>query len=103
LESVIFHEALFPQRHEDVGLCPLLETAMGGTVRADTCGIQSAPLAPSPQDEENGIHGFTIIDPGAMAPQRVRFPWWKQGHNALPQLIWDTPVTAGFHVVVRHQ
>ena len=39
LEGVICHEPLCPQGHQDVRLRPRWETAMGGTVRAETSGV----------------------------------------------------------------
>jgi hypothetical protein len=65
--------------------------------------VQRMPLATGAQHEKDGIHGFAIVNAGPMASQRVWFARWEQGHNALPQFVWDTPVTTRFLVVIRHQ
>jgi len=80
-----------------------LEAAMGGTTGTDVGGIQGVPLAPSTQHEENGIHGFAIIDTGPMAPQGVQFAQREQRYEALPQLVRNTPITAVFLVVFMHR
>jgi hypothetical protein len=103
LQGVIVHEALFPQGHEDIGRRPLLEMAMGRTTGTAARLVQRLPLAARTEYEKDGIHRFAIIDARPMAPQRVRFARWEQGHDTLPQLVRDTPVTAGFLVIVMHQ
>jgi hypothetical protein len=103
LQGIVFPQAPLPQRQEDASLRPLLEAAMGRTTGAEARVVQGIPLATGPQDEENGIHGPTIIDAGPMAPQGVRFTRREQWRDALPQLVRDTPIPAGFLVAVIHQ
>jgi hypothetical protein len=79
-----------------------LEAAMGGTTGTDLRLVQCIPLAPGTEHEKDGIHGFAIIDPRPMAPQRVWLARREQRLDALPQLIRDTPVTVGLRGV-RHQ
>jgi len=55
--------------------------------------MQRVPLTPGTEDEENGIHGLTIINAGAMAPHRVQLPWGKQRLEAFPQLVRQAPIT----------
>jgi hypothetical protein len=76
---------------------------MGGTTGANARLLQRIPLAAGAEHEEDGIHGFTIIDAGPMTPQRVWFTRGKQRHNALPQLVRDTPVTTHLFMVIRPQ
>jgi hypothetical protein len=45
---------------------------MGGTAGTDTRVPQGIPLTTGAQYEKDGIQRFAILDPGAMAPQRVR-------------------------------
>jgi hypothetical protein len=80
-----------------------LEAAMGGTTGADARLLQRIPLATGAEHEENGIHGLPILDTGPMAPQGVQFAWREQRHDTLPQLVRNTPITAGFLVVFRHR
>jgi hypothetical protein len=79
-----------------------LEAAMGGTTGTDARLVQRIPLAAGAEHEEDGIHRLAIIDAAPMAPQGVWFTWREQWHDALPQLVRDTPITAGF-LVVMHQ
>jgi hypothetical protein len=79
-----------------------LEAAMGGTAGADTRLMQRIPLAAGAEHEEDGIHCLPIIDAGPMAPQGVRFARREQRLDALPQRVRDTPITAGFLIVVLH-
>jgi hypothetical protein len=65
--------------------------------------MQRVPLAPGTEYEENGIHGFTIIDAGPMAPQRVQLPWGKQPLEAFPQLVRHAPITVYFLLVGTHR
>jgi hypothetical protein len=76
---------------------------MGGTTGTDLRLVQGIPLTTGTEHEKDGIHGFTIIDPRPMAPQRVWLARREQRLDALPQFIWDTPVTVGLRVVARHQ
>jgi hypothetical protein len=80
-----------------------LEAAMGGTTGTDVGGIQGVPLAPSTQHEENGIHGFAIIDTGPMAPQRVQLPRREQRLDVCPQLVGHAPITAYLLLVGIHR
>jgi hypothetical protein len=70
-QSLVFDQAVGPQRQEDARRRPLLEAAMGGTTGTEVSLMQRVPLTPGTQDEEKGIHGLTIINAGPMAPQRV--------------------------------
>jgi hypothetical protein len=92
-----------PQCQEDTRRRPFLEAAMGGTTGTEAGLIQRVPLAPSPQDEENGIHGLTIINAGSMAPQRVQLSWGKQPLEAFPQLVRHAPITMYFLLVDAHR
>jgi hypothetical protein len=76
---------------------------MGGTTGTDPRLVQCIPLATGTEHEKEGIHGFAIIDPRPMAPQRVWLARREQRLDALSQLIRDTPVMGGLFVVVRHQ
>jgi hypothetical protein len=76
---------------------------MGGTTGTEAGLIQRVPLAPGTQDEENGIHGLTIINAGPMAPQRVPLPWGKQPLEAFPQLVRHAPITMYFLLVGTHR
>jgi hypothetical protein len=80
-----------------------LEAAMGGTTGTDACLVQRIPLAAGAEHEKNGIHRLPSIDARPMASQGVRFAWREQWLDALPHLVRDTPITAGFLVVVMHQ
>jgi hypothetical protein len=64
--------------------------------------MQRLPLAASAEHEEHGIHRRAILDTGPMAPQGVRFARREQRHDALPQCVRKTPITAGFLVVFMH-
>ena len=59
---------------------------MGGTTGTDFRLVQRMPLAPCAEHEQDGIHGFAIIDPGPMTPQGVWLTRWEQRldtcHNA---------------------
>jgi len=61
-----------------------LEAAMGGTTGTEAGLMPRVPLTPGTQDEDNGIHGLTIINAGSMTPQRVQLPWGKQPLDAFP-------------------
>ena len=76
---------------------------MGGTTGTDGGGIQGVPLAPSTQHEENGIHGFAIIDTGPMAPQRVQLPRGEQRLDVFPPLVGHAPITAYLLLVGSHR
>jgi hypothetical protein len=76
---------------------------MGRTTGTETGRIQRVPLAAGPQDEENRIHGLTIINAGSMAPQRVQLPWRKQPLEAFPQLVRHAPITMYFLLVGAHR
>src|SRR5262245_16080718 len=102
-QGLVSHLAALPQPQEDTGLRPLLEAAMGGTTRAGAHLVQRIPLAASAEHEENGIHRLATLDPGPMAPQGVRFARREQRHDELPSFVRNTPITAGFLVVFRHQ
>jgi hypothetical protein len=64
--------------------------------------MQRIPLAAGAEHEEDGIHRLPIIDAGPMAPQGVWFARREQRLDALPQRVRDTPITAGFLIVVIH-
>jgi hypothetical protein len=64
--------------------------------------MQRMPLATSAVHEKDGIHGFATINAGPMASQRMWMARWEQWHHALSQLVGDTPVPAGFFVVILH-
>jgi hypothetical protein len=102
-QGLVFDKAALPQRHEDACRRPLLEAAMGGTTGTEVRLIQRLPLAPGTQHEENGIHRCAILDTGPMAPQGVQFTPREQRYEALPQLVRNTPITAGFLVVFMHR
>jgi hypothetical protein len=57
---------------------------MGRTTGTDLRLVQRIPLAPGAEHEQDGIHGFAIIDAGPMAPQRVGLPRWEQRLDAFP-------------------
>jgi hypothetical protein len=80
-----------------------LEAAMGGTTGADARLLQRIPLAAGAEHEENGIHCRAILDTGPMAPQGVQFAQREQRHDALPQLVRNTPITTVFLVVFMHR
>jgi hypothetical protein len=65
--------------------------------------MQRIPLAASAEHEENGLHRLPILDTGPMAPQGVRFARREQRHDACPQFVRNTPITAGFLVVFMHR
>jgi hypothetical protein len=44
---------------------------MGGTAGTDARHIQRIPLTAGAEHEEDGIHGFPVIDTRPMAPQGV--------------------------------
>jgi hypothetical protein len=75
---------------------------MGGTTGTDARVFQGIPLAAGTQHEENGIHGFAIMNTGSVAPQRVQLPWGEQGLDLVPQLVGDAPITADFFMVVTY-
>src|SRR5215831_6741439 len=74
---------------------PCLEAAMGRTPGTDA-GLVQRVLPATGVERTEGIHVFPSIDAGTMASQRVRFAQWEHRPDALPQLIRDTPGTAGF-------
>jgi hypothetical protein len=76
---------------------------MGRTTGTEARLVQRIPLATRAEHKKDGIHRFPIIDARPMAPQRVGLARREQGHYVLPQLVWDTPVTVGFLVVVMHE
>jgi hypothetical protein len=80
-----------------------LEAAMGGTTGADARLMQRVPLAARAEPEEHGLHRLPILDTGPMAPQGVQFARREQRHDALPQLVRNTPITAGFLGVFMHR
>jgi hypothetical protein len=65
--------------------------------------MQRIPRAAGAEHEKDGIHCLPIIDAGPMAPQGVQFARWEKRLDALPQLVRDTPITAGFFMVVMNQ
>jgi hypothetical protein len=69
---------------------------MGGTTGTDTRVVQGVPLAPRPQDKEDGIHGSAVIDAWPVASQWVRLPGRQEGHKALPQSVGHAPITTDF-------
>jgi len=85
-EGLMGLQAVGPPRQEDARRRPLLEAAMDGTTGTETRRLQRVPLAPGTQHGEHGIRGVTLIDAGAMAPQRVRLPWgnsgWRRSDNS---------------------
>jgi len=80
VSGVIFHDALFPQGHEDVRLRPRLQTAMGRPTGTDARLVRRMPLAARAEHEKDGLHRLSIIDARPLAPQRVRFARGDQGH-----------------------
>src|SRR5207249_11117880 len=54
-ELLVSQQTTLPEFAEQPRLGPLLEAAMGGTLRADTGGIQRFPLAAGAQHEQNRI------------------------------------------------
>ena len=46
---------------------------------------------------------FQASTRGPWHPKGVRFARWEHGHDTLPQLVQDTPVTASLLMIVRHQ
>jgi hypothetical protein len=102
LQGLVFNQASGPQRQKDTRRRPFLEAAMGGTTGTEAGRIQRVPLTPGTQDEENGIHGCTIINARSMAPQRVQLPWGKQPLEAFPQLVRHAPITLYFLLVGTH-
>jgi hypothetical protein len=102
-QGLVFHQTIGPQRQENARRRPFLEAAMGGTTGTEAGLIQRVPLTPGTEDEENGIHGLTIINAGSMAPQRVQLPWRKQPLEAFPQLVRHAPITMYFLLVGTHR
>jgi hypothetical protein len=75
---------------------------MGGTAGTDAGVIQGIPLAPGPEDEEDGIHGPAIIDPWPVAPEGMRLQWREQRLDALPQFVGYPPIAPNFLLGVTH-
>jgi hypothetical protein len=84
LQGIIGYQALFPEGHKDVRLCPLLATTMSGTVRAEPSGIEGTPLATGAEDEEEGIHRLPIINAASVTPQGVWCAWGEQRLDTFP-------------------
>ena len=59
-------------------------------------------MAPSTADEDDGIHGPTLIAAGPVAPERVRFPGREHGLDALPPFGGDPPLTPHLPLVITH-
>ena len=75
---------MLPEGQEDAGRRPLLEAAVCRTTGTEARVLQSVPLAPSAEDEEDGIHGPAILDAWPVAPKRVRLPRREQRLDVLP-------------------
>lgn len=101
LQGGLCHRALFPQRHEDVGLRPRLETPRGRTLRTEPCRIACTPLAASAQDHPEGIPGLPGSDTGPLAPQRVWGARGQRGQDALPSGSRHWPRLGAFLAGVR--
>jgi hypothetical protein len=66
---------------------------VSATAGTDPGRIQGVPLTSGVQDEHNRIHRRPVIDPAAMAPQRMRVRGMdrEQGFHSLPQVVGNSP------------
>ena len=91
--GLVFNQAIGPQRQEDPRQRPFLGAAMGGTTGTEASLMQRVPLTPGTQDEENGLHGLTLINVGSMTPQRCSFRGgssrWRRSHHSLAYVNHD--------------
>jgi hypothetical protein len=57
---------------------------MGGTAGTDARHIQGIPLTAGAQHEEDGSHGFAVINTRPMTPQGGWFTRWEQRLDTFP-------------------
>jgi hypothetical protein len=64
---------------------------VGRGMRADAGGIQGPPLAAGAEDEEDGVHGLAVGDPGVVAARRMGRAWGEGRGDPVPQEVGDAP------------
>lgn len=85
LPVVIGHQAVLPQRLEDALRDPQLEAVMSRGSRAETGGVQRAPLAAGAEHIEDGLHTDAVGGGRLAAAERVGVhPLGDQGGDGLP-------------------
>jgi len=90
-QEVMLEEAGVAELVKDASALPFDETAVSGTAGAQIRQAQRVPVAVIPQHKEDGIHDTSVVQPAAVASQRVR-RWWlmrKQFAHGLPQGVRD--------------
>lgn len=85
-------EPLGPEVDEDAGGGPLLEAAVGRGVGADARSVQRPPMAAGAEDEEDGVHGLAIDDPGIVAAQGMERTRRQERLDPVPEGVGDAPL-----------
>jgi hypothetical protein len=98
-ELVVDEQPTTPEIFEDPGFGPFQESAVGRRVTADPRRIECSPLAPGPQDEEDGVHRRAVRNTRVVTPERMRLPRGQQGLHLCPECVGQPPaiVLDAFH------